>query len=90
MRERSSAETDSGLVGASPTSGGFRLSEEINLRWLWLVVSLGLALVVVALLLDLVWEVNNILPNASLSLGIGMMLFAVLLSAAVTCRAASE
>lgn len=38
----------------------------------------GAALVVLALLLDLMWNVNNILPSASLSLGVGTMLFAVL------------
>ena len=58
--------------------GTYRLSEEINLRWLWLVGIAGAALVVLAVLLDLVWHVANILPNVSLALGVGVMLFSVL------------
>jgi len=67
-----------GLASVAPSQGGFRLSEEISSLWLWIVGIVGAVLVVLAILLDLLWNVTNILPSASLNLGVGVMLFSVL------------
>jgi hypothetical protein len=67
-----------GLTGIRPIQDGFRLSEEINPWWLWLAGVASALLVVLAILLDLLWKVKNILPSVTLDLGIGSILFALL------------
>lgn len=61
-----------------PLKNGFRLSENLNHRWLWLTGIGGALLVVLAILLDIRWKVENILPSVALSFGTGAILFAVL------------
>ncbi len=76
MRLRKKAQP--GLSSVAPVYGGFRLDEEINVIWLWLVGGAGASLIVLGLLMNLVWSIDNILPSACLRVGVGAMLFALL------------
>ena len=67
-----------GLFSAAPVEEGLRLTEQVRPRWLWFAGVVGIVLVGLAIALDLVWNVKNILPTASLEVGVGMVLFAVL------------
>ena len=57
---------------------GYRLIEDVKSLWLWLVGGTGVVLVLLAILLDMFWGIDNILPSVALSLGVGAMLFCVL------------
>lgn len=75
--------TDSGLDSGTvkslaPVRGGFRLEEQTSRGWLWVLAIAGVVLIALALLLDLAWGVENILPTACLSIGVGTVLFALL------------
>src|SRR5205814_9118185 len=67
-----------GLFSVPPAREGFRVSEEVRPQWLLFAGVLGILLVGLAIALDLVWKVKNILPTACLEVGVGLMLFAVL------------
>lgn len=77
MIRRLRRKTEQGLTSVAPLKGALRLSEEINAWWLWLVAIGGIFLFVLAILLNILWKVTNILPSASLSLGVSAILFAV-------------
>jgi hypothetical protein len=57
---------------------GYRLKEDVKPLWLWLAGGTGVILVLLAILLDMFWGIDNILPSVALSLGVGAMLFCVL------------
>jgi hypothetical protein len=67
----------SDLKSIGPFKNGFRLSEDLNRQCLWYVGVGGTLLIVLAILLNILWEVKNIFPNVALSLGTGAILFAV-------------
>lgn len=54
------------------------MSQDINRAWLWIAGVCGALLVLLAVFLNLVWGVSNILPSVSLDLGVGTILFSVL------------
>ncbi len=55
--------------------GQYKVTEAIRHLWLWLIGAGGVALVGLAVCLNLIWGVENILPSAALNIGAGMMLF---------------
>jgi hypothetical protein len=55
--------------------GRFQITEALRPFWLWSIGAVGLLLVAVAVALNLVWGVENIVPSASLEVGVGMLLF---------------
>ena len=67
-----------GLRSMAPPRDGLRLTEEVRAGWLWIAGAIGVSLVILAVLLDLHWNVDNILPSVSLELGVSTLLFAVL------------